>query len=80
MSRVLRSAAREGPGWEPARAPRSRRAGWGKRTRWRQTGQVVAPLSHCYSGVSWSVYDKLGAMVSPANSPCAANAGTQTVS
>lgn len=80
MSRVLRSAAREEPGWDPARVPRSRRVGWGQRTRCRQTGQVVAPLSHCYSEVSWGVCDKLGAMVSPANSPCAANAGIQTVS
>jgi hypothetical protein len=59
MSSVLRSATRDGPGWGSPRVLRSRREGWGQRTRWRQTGQVVAPLSHCCSEVSWGVCDTM---------------------
>jgi len=59
ISNGVRSVTRDEPGWASARAPRSRRAGWEPRTRWRQTGQVVAPLSHCYSDVSWGVRDTL---------------------
>jgi hypothetical protein len=49
ISISLRSIPRVKPDKGATRASRSRRPGCGPPTRWRQTGQVVAPRSHCYS-------------------------------